>query len=191
MNDKYSVIYSDPPWRFWAGGNRNATRYYDCMKIEDIAALPVQDWAADDCALFMWVTFPTLHQAFQVIDSWGFEYKTCAFAWVKSKKSHNQHQAAFFPEDNFDSFMGCGYWTRANVELCLLATRGKPKRQSKSVRQVVFEPIREHSRKPDCIRNRIVELCGDVPRLEMFARQKTAGWDVWGNQTEKFKGDEE
>jgi len=189
MNSKYNVIYSDPPWRFAAGGDRNATNHYNCMKINDICALPVADWAADDCALFMWVTFPTLHQSFQVMDAWGFEYKTCAFAWVKSKKSLDVNQPAFFPDDNLDSFMGLGYWTRANVELCLLATKGKPKRESRSVRQVVFEPIREHSRKPDCIRERIIELCGDVPRMEMFARQTTPGWDVFGNQTDKFKGE--
>ena len=75
-----------------------------------------------------------------------------------------------------------GYWTRSNSELCIIATKGKPKRISRSVHQIIQEPVREHSRKPDCVRNKIVELCGNLPRIELFAREKTKGWDCWGDQ---------
>jgi site-specific DNA-methyltransferase (adenine-specific) len=110
-----------------------------------------------------------LPEAIKVIQSWGFKYKTVAFTWVKE----NKHKGYF---------TGLGYWTRSNPEMCLLATKGKPKRISKSVRQLVMDKRREHSRKPDRIRNDIVELCGDQPRIELFARQKAKGWDSWGNE---------
>jgi N6-adenosine-specific RNA methylase IME4 len=123
-----------------------------------------------NCVLFIWAIDPMLPQAFKVIESWGFTYKTVAFTWAKKNKK----------SEGF--FTGLGYWTRANPEMCLLATRGKPKRISKSVRQLVVDSRREHSRKPDRIRDDIVELCGDVSRIELFARQKSNGWDSWGNE---------
>jgi len=142
------------------------------MKLPDICALPVADIAADDCALFLWATYPNLQQAFEVIKAWGFTYKTVAFTWVKrNKKSPGW-------------FTGLGYWTRANAEICLLATRGQPKRISKSVRQIIDTPIERHSKKPGEARNRIVELMGNVPRIEMFAREKSDGWDVFGNEVD-------
>ncbi len=113
--------------------------------------------------------------------AWGFVYKTCAFSWMKARTS----QIDMF-RDDADASMGMGYWTRANSEVCLLGTRGKPRRLSAGVRQGIIEPRREHSRKPDCVPDRIVQLCGDLPRLEMFARTKRPGWDSWGNETEKF-----
>jgi len=173
-NKKYNIIYADPAWSFKTysnkGMSKSAEKYYSCMNIEDIKNLPVKDIASDNCILFMWITYPLLEKGFEVIKSWGFTYKTCGFCWVKKNKKSDS------------LFWGLGYWTRANQEICLLATKGKPKRFSKSVHQVVYEPIREHSRKPDCVRDRIVELCGDLPRIELFARQKTNGWDVWGNE---------
>jgi N6-adenosine-specific RNA methylase IME4 len=123
-----------------------------------------------NCVLFLWAIDPMLPQAFKVIESWGFIYKTVAFTWAKKNKK----------SEGF--FTGLGYWTRANPEMCLLATRGKPKRISKSVRQLVVDSRREHSRKPDRIRDDIVELCGDVSRIELFARQRAKGWDSWGNE---------
>ena len=105
-----------------------------------------------------------------VANAWNFEYKTCGFSWVKKNKKADS------------LFWGLGYYTRSNNEICLLATKGKPKRISSGVHQVVIDKIREHSRKPDCVRNRIVELCGDLPRIELFARQKADGWDSWGNE---------
>jgi len=172
-NKKYDIIYADPAWYFKSysskGEGRNATQHYDCMSINDICNLPVGNISKNDCVLFIWVIDPMLPQAFEVIKAWGFKYKTVAFTWVKENKSEGY-------------FTGLGYWTRANPEMCLLATKGKPKRISKSVRQLVMDKRREHSRKPDRIRNDIVELCGDLPRIELFARQQVDGWDNWGNE---------
>ena len=108
-------------------------------------------------------------EAFEVIKSWGFTYKTVAFTWVKTTVNNKYH-------------FGGGNWTRTNPEQCLLATKGKIKRISASVRNLCASKIREHSKKPDEIRYRITELVGTLPRIELFARQKTEGWDVWGNE---------
>ena len=171
---KYGLILADPPWayRVWSkkGAGRSAESHYPTMTIEDICALPVSELAAKDCILFLWVTFPTIREASSVIDAWGFQYKTVAFAWVKQNRKSDS------------LFWGMGYWTRANVELCLLATRGHPKRCSASVHQVITAPVEQHSKKPDEVRDRIVTLAGDIPRIELFARQVTPGWDVWGNE---------
>lgn len=135
--------------------------------------------------LFLWVTFPTLLESFEVIRAWGFQYKTVAFVWIKQNKKSD------------GLFWGMGYWTRANAEICLLATKGHPKRVSKRVHQVVISHIEEHSKKPNEVRNRIVELTGDVPRIELFARQTYEGWDAWGNEVQsdiafdKKNGDDE
>ena len=135
--------------------------------------------------LFLWVTFPTLLESFEVIRAWGFQYKTVAFVWIKQNKKSD------------GLFWGMGYWTRANAEICLLATKGHPKRVSKRVHQVVISHIEEHSKKPNEVRNRIVELTGDVPRIELFARQTYEGWDAWGNEVQsdiafdKENGDDE
>ena len=140
---KYGAIYTDPPWSFrnWSakGTGRNAISHYDCLDFKSLAALPVADLAADDCALFLWATDPLLPRAIELIQAWGFEYKTVAFYWVKLN-SAAKHDADFFT--------GLGYWTRANPEQCLLATRGKPPRQAKNVKRLVIEKRREHSRKP-------------------------------------------
>ena len=172
-NKKYNIIYADPAWYFKSysskGERRNATQHYDCMSISDICNLPIRNISEDDCILLIWVIDPMLPQAFEVIKAWGFKYKTVAFTWVKENKSEGY-------------FTGLGYWTRANPEMCLLATKGKPKKISKSVRQLVMDKRREHSRKPDRIRNDIVQLCGDLPRIELFARQRVDGWDNWGDQ---------
>ena len=174
-NKKYQIIYVDPPWSFKTYSKKgkekkSAECHYDCMTINDIYDLPVNTIAHDDCVLFLWVTFPLLQEGLETIKRWGFTYKTCGFNWVKKNK-------------NVDSwFWGLGYWTRSNSELCLLATKGKPKRISKSVHQVCDAKTLKHSEKPREIRNKIVELVGDLPRIELFARQKTEGWDVWGNE---------
>ena len=125
----------------------------------------------ENCVLFLWVTVPCLLEGLELINSWGFTYKTIGFTWIKTNKKSDS------------LFWGMGYYTRANTELCLLATKGKPlKRISKSVHQVVMSKIREHSRKPDEVRDRIVKLFGDLPRIELFARQQVDGWDCWGNE---------
>lgn len=168
---KYNIIYADPPWSYGAGGKkRNAKRHYPTMKPEEIYSLPVEEIADRDCVLLMWATFPNLHIALETIRRWGFEYKTCAFVWVKRNKKSPGY--AF----------GMGNWTRSNAEICLLAVKGNPKRVSASVRQVCDAPIMEHSRKPDEIRDRIVQLCGAAPRIELFARRYADGWDCWGNE---------
>lgn len=167
---RYAVIYADPPWRYNSKhhGHGGAEDHYPTMALQDIKAIRVP--ASDDCALFLWATMPLLKQAFEVIKAWGFKYKTTAFCWVKQAKSG-------------DGFVtGLGSWTRSNAEVCLLATRGRPRPVSHRVHSVVFTPRRRHSQKPDEVRERIVELMGNVPRLEMFARSRTPGWDVWGNE---------
>jgi len=172
--EKYSVIYADPPWtyRVWSskGAGRSAESHYPTMSIEDIRALPVAGLADKDCALFLWVTFPTLREAMTVLDAWGFTYKTVAFVWIKENRQTPS------------LFWGLGYWTRSNAEVCILATKGSPKRFSAGVHQVIMSPIEQHSKKPDETRDRIVKLMGDVPRVELFARQTAPGWDVWGNE---------
>lgn len=171
---KYKIIYADPPWTFKTysdkGKQKSPETHYPCMTIEDIYNLPVSEIADNDCILFLWVTFPLLKEGLETIKRWGFTYKTCGFVWVKRNKK----------SDSF--FWGLGYWTRANAELCLIATKGKPKRISNSIHQICDARVTKHSKKPDEIRDRIVELCGDVPRVELFARENTEGWDCIGNE---------
>jgi N6-adenosine-specific RNA methylase IME4 len=195
----FKAIYADPPWRFqtWdgrkfsggnqvredgsaiAGGSRGTP--YDTMTIDEIAALPVADLCAHSSVLFMWATWPTLPDALKLIDAWGFTYKTCGFDWMKA----DGRQPDMFAE-NVPVQVGMGYWTRANSEPCLLATRGKPTRINADVRMGIIEPRREHSRKPDCVPARIERLV-EGPYLELFARTQRPGWTVWGNQTDKFE----
>jgi N6-adenosine-specific RNA methylase IME4 len=172
----YGVIYADPPWTFSTysrkGKGRSAEAYYDCMTLADIKALPVAEWAANDCILFLWTTDPLLEKAFEVIRAWGFTYKTVGFYWVKLRKPDSLYNDSSF-------FTGLGFWTRANPEPCLLATRGTPHRLSANVRKLIVSPRREHSRKPDEAYARIEALCKG-PYLEMFARSSQPGWDRWG-----------
>jgi N6-adenosine-specific RNA methylase IME4 len=152
------------------------------MSLADIRALPVSDIAADNCALFLWVTDPLLPEGLKLMEAWGFKFKTIAFVWAKLNKSA---PPTLWTENDF--FTGLGYWTRANPELCLLGTRGKPKRVSKSVRRLVVSPRREHSRKPDEIAEKIDDLMGrDTSKIELFARTARIGWTTWGNDVAKF-----
>jgi len=172
---KYNIIYADPPWNFKTYSDKGKrAKYgwgsYPTMTDKDICNLNVEDITSKDCLLFLWITYPKLPLAFDVIKAWGFTYKTVAFTWAKQNKKSNGY------------WLGLGYWTRANAEICLLATKGHPKRINANVKQLVVSPRREHSRKPDEIRNNIIQLVGDLPRIELFARQKTEGWDVWGNE---------
>jgi N6-adenosine-specific RNA methylase IME4 len=180
----YGAILADPPWRFqpWSdkGKDRAPEQHYPTLDMVGLARLPIDALAADDCALFLWVTWPLLNDAMFVIGTWGFTYKTAAFVWTKA----HARQLELFRDDITDQ-MGLGYWTRANSEACLLATRGKPKRIDKGVRQAIIEPRREHSRKPDCVHGRIERLVAG-PYLELFARARRVGWDAWGNEVGKF-----
>lgn len=180
----YGAIYADPPWRFSTysdkGKGRSAEAHYDCMTLADIKAMPVAAWAARDAALFLWTTDPMLRHALEVIEAWGFTYKTVAFYWVKL----NRNRGGMFLEPR-DFFTGMGFWTRANPELCLLATRGKPRRRATDVAKLMLAPRREHSRKPDETYARIERLVGG-PYLELFARATQPGWDRLGNQAGLF-----
>lgn len=181
---KYGVIYADPPWRFRnfsrKGEGRNAVAHYDCMTLEEICALPVADLAAKDCVLFLWATDPLLPKAFEVMQAWGFTYRTVGFYWAKLNRSADPRA---FSTDDF--FTGLGYWTRANAEQCLLATRGNPPRLAKDVRRLIVSPRREHSRKPDEVYERIRRLAAG-PYLELFSRHSRPGWDCWGDQVGLF-----
>ncbi len=180
----YKVVYADPPWPFRTysakGKGRSAEAHYDCMSVEQIAALPVAGWAAPDAAVLLWVTRPLLERAFGVIRAWGFAYKSYAFTWAKLNPRRG------FPIGSEADFaMGCGYHTRANAELCLLATRGRPRRLSRGVRELIVAPRREHSRKPEEAYGRI-EALYEGPFLELFGRATRPGWDAWGAQAGLF-----
>lgn len=171
QDKKYQIIYTDPPWRYkdksksHGGG---AESHYPTLQTEDICQIDIP--AADDSVLFLWVTYPQLEEGLKVIKAWGFQYKTVAFTWIKTTLSNNP-------------LMGMGRYTRANAEVCLLGTKGKGcKRLDASVRNVQFYPRLRHSRKPSEFRKQIVRLLGDLPRIELFARQKVEGWDCWGNE---------
>lgn len=182
--NKYSVIYADPPWAFATysekGKGRSAEAHYGCLTFASLCEVPVRSWAADDCVLLLWTTDPMLTNALKLIEAWGFVYKTVGFYWAKLNTSASTDR---FTKDDF--FTGLGYWTRANVEQCLLATRGHPKRAKCDVRRLIVAPRREHSRKPDVIYDRIERLVAG-PYLELFARNSRPGWDGWGDQVGLF-----
>lgn len=174
--NKYSVVMADPPWNYndkANAGKRGAIHKYPCMTLADIKNLPVSTITDDNCVLFMWVTMPFIPKAEEVMNAWGFTYKTCAFTWIKMNKKSTD-----------TVFWGGGHYTRSNPELCLLGVKGKLPRISASVHSVIMSPVREHSRKPDEARERIVQLYGDVPRVELFARETNPGWISWGNEIE-------
>lgn len=177
-NKKYDIIYADPPWSYndkmrmqgSHGMIRGAECFYNTMSLQDIKSLPIQDISSENAILFMWVTMPLLDKSFEVMKAWGFNYKTCGFCWVKRTKNGKIH-------------LGMGHYTRGNAELCLVGTKKqKPKFLTRSLSQIVESEIRKHSQKPDEIRDKIVELCGDVSRIELFARSSAEGWDCWGNE---------
>ena len=180
---KYNIIYADPPWAYNKRTNTDtkfgggAMGHYDTMSIKDICKLPVENIADENCALLLWVTFPKLQEGLDVMKSWGFDYKTIAFNWIKVNKNNQK------------PFFGIGYYSASNSEICLLGVKGKMKPASNSVSQVVWEDISEdiiaardkHSKKPLIVRDRITELFGDIPRVELFARESSDGWDSIGN----------
>jgi len=178
IKDKYNIIYADPPWKYTDTlklQGQGALNHYDTLTQEELFALPINKIAQEDCVLFMWVTMPMLNEGLSLIKSWGFEYKTCAFAWEKLNPK------ALTP------FKGIGRWVMGNVEICLLATKGKPYKWRKTgVFQLIRSIRREHSRKPDEARDRIIDLMGNLPRIELFSREEIWGWDNWGNEMNKF-----
>lgn len=191
---KYAAILADPPWHFRARtalqvGNwtsrRDAEKHYAVMGIEDICAMPVKDLAAKDAHLFIWTTGPCLQQTFDVIKAWGFRYSGVAFTWVKLKRSHNPRQLRILPTAESDLHVGLGLTTRKNAEFCLLARRGNARREAKNIREIIMAPVREHSRKPDEVYDRVQRYCVG-PYLELFSRQQRPGWTCWGNEVDKF-----
>lgn len=176
MEDLYQIIYADPPWAYrdkrdthprLCGG---ASVHYPTMDMATLKSLPISYIAAENCMLFMWATFPNLPEALDLIAAWGFKYKTLGFSWIKTNTKNGK------------PFFGIGYYTKSNCEVCLIAVKGKPIKISNSISSVLIAPREAHSKKPDIVRDRIVELCGDIPRIELFSRHKVQGWDTWGNE---------
>ena len=176
---KYRIIYADPPWKYSSDPRSKrgiwglAQNHYKSMTLKELKGLPIEGLADRNSICFMWATFPILPHCIEVLESWGFKYKTVAFVWVKQNKIGTDIKK-----------YGLGWYTRSNCELVLIGRRGQFVRNSTKVQQVVLSPIREHSKKPEEVRGRILELCGDLPRIELFARQKVEGWDCWGNEVE-------
>jgi len=169
---KYQIIYADPPWAYlWGtgkdGGNFAPEKHYQTMSTEEICELEVKQLRDKNCALFLWGTMPALPDAFKVMEAWGFKYKTCAFSWVKIKKDGMP-------------LHGMGSYTKSNIEVCLLGMRGHIKSVDKTVPQILMHERIGHSVKPPIVRDRIVQLFGNISRVELFARQKTEGWDAIG-----------
>lgn len=200
MSKKYDIIYADPPWKFSnkkTGGSMKsgADAQYDTMTLADLKALPVESIASDNCVLVMWWVGSQPQEALDLVDAWGFTIKNMnGFVWVKLTK-------------NLLSFFGMGFWTRAGSESALIAIKGKPKAKNRGVRAVRYQGIMgaikdfleeaaylrhavvgRHSEKPAAFRDDIIQMCGNVPRIELFARHKADGWDVWGNEVESTKG---
>ena len=174
-NKKYQIIYADPPWQFTnkkTGGSMasGAANQYTVTSTEDLKQLDIESLCADDCVLIMWYVGAMPQDAIDLVNSWGFTLKNMnGFVWRKLTVK-------------LLDFFGMGFWTRAGSESAIIATRGKPKPASRSVRAVHSCVAGKHSQKPDKFRKLAVELCGDVPRLEMFAREAHEGWDVFGNE---------
>ncbi len=172
---RYGLIMADPPWSYenWSdkGEHKNASAQYDCMDLEAIKRMPVGHVADRDCVLWLWATNPLLDKAFEVMAAWGFKFKTAGH-WSKKTSKGNQ---AF----------GTGYILRCAGEPFLIGTTGEPW-TAKNIRSVIEGPVREHSRKPDEAFAAAEQLCGDVDRLEVFSRQERTGWDVFGNEIDKF-----
>lgn len=175
-NKKYAVIYADPPWEYKeSGGGRRGTAGlpYQTMTTDDICKLPIEDIAEDTSILFIWATFRKLEECLKVINAWGYKYYGLAFDWIKTTPKGKP-------------CYGMGYYTRQNNEVCLIGVRKSHKLRIKpcdrSISCVLMSERREHSRKPDEVRAYIERICGDVPKIELFARQYADGWDCWGNE---------
>lgn len=172
---KYSIIYADPPWKFRnkaTGGSMisGAESKYKCMALKDVKKLPIADICDKDCFLFLWWIAAMPQEAIDVVAAWGFQLKTMtAFSWIKQTKKLKDH-------------FGMGFYTRQQQEHCLIAVKGMPKVISHSVRQNVRAINEKHSQKPAIARDKIVELCGDLPRIELFARERAVDWDIWGDE---------
>ena len=178
VKKKYNIIYADPAWKYNSRANHKtrfrggADGHYDLMSMDEIKKLPLNELADKNCVLFLWTTFPYLEEQIKLFNHWGFKYKTLGFSWIKLNKKNGK------------PFFGVGYYAKSNCEVCLMGIKGRMKPVSNKISSVVISERREHSRKPDEVREKIVELFGDIPRIELFAREKVDGWDSWGNEVE-------
>jgi len=178
---KYDIIYADPPWEYKESGSIKNSRWmakqhYQTMNLDDICKLPIKDIKTDQAICFMWATFPRIKEALQVMESWWFIYKTVAFTWVKKNKK------------SWTNFWWMWAYTRANAEICLIWiskwTKATQIVKSHWVHSIIESPIEKHSKKPDIVRDKIVELLWDLPRIELFAREKIEWWESWGNEVD-------
>lgn len=178
-SNKYDIIYADPPWEYKQSGSVKkcrgmAKQHYNTMPINDICNLPIKNIKTDRAICFLWATMPNIAGALMAMQSWGFDYKTAAFTWIKTNKKSDT------------LFWGMGAYTRANAELCLIGisknTKAKQMVKRHDIHSVIMQPVKKHSEKPAIVRDKIVMLLGDLPRIELFARQKVAGWDCWGKE---------
>lgn len=206
---KYKIIYADPPWSFnnkKTGGSMKsgAGSHYSTMSLEEICSLPVKDITDDDCVLVMWWVGSQPIEALKVVEAWGFKIKTMTgFNWVKTTEDKQRNKridslinilSTGLKTNSFNILVealrafkmrldfGMGFWTRAGSECALIAVKGKPKRVKANIRSVIMAKKLKHSQKPSEVRDRVVSLCGDVPRLEMFAREPAFGWDSFGDE---------
>jgi len=173
---KYQIIYADCPWEYADPKGdlpRLGGKTYPTMSLGEIKQLPVQSITDENCALYLWATMPLLPEALEVIRAWGFRYINCGFTWVKLNSN------------SMGIYSGLGHWTNGNAELCLFGKKGILARKRKDIKQIILAPVLEHSHKPPEVRERIVALLGDLPRIELFARRKVEGWDCWGNEVER------
>ena len=174
---KYNIIYSDPPWQYKeSGGGKRGTAGlpYATMSQEELFELPINDISTDETILYMWATDPKLPKAIELMEKWGFKYKGVAYVWVKTNKKSDS------------LFWGMGNYSRKNAEFVLLGVRKNTVKTIKPLirnsHQIIMSKIEQHSKKPDIIRDEITKVCGDLPRIELFARQHVNGWDCWGNE---------
>lgn len=170
---KYQIIYADPPWSYQNGGvpQGGVDAQYKTMSLAEIKSLPIADISDTPSVLLLWATFPQLQEALEVMRAWNFKYKTLGFSWLKTNKDGTP-------------FFGIGYYAKSNQEVCLLGVKGKAHSlvKTNNISSFVSTGRTKHSEKPQIFRDKIVQLFGDIPRIELFARQKTEGWDVWGNE---------
>jgi len=184
-NKKYNIIYADPPWKYSSKSAVNNTsgseikslnEHYNTMSLEELKTLPIKNITEKDAVCFMWSTDSHINEALEIYKSWGFEYKTIAFNWIKTTTKGNFYK-------------NVAPWTMKSSEICLLGVKGRMSKYKKSnnIESLVFAERTKHSKKPQEVRNRIELLFGNLPRIELFARQKVDGWDSWGNEVEEEK----
>ena len=192
----FDLICPDPPWAYDGGGRPQGgvDAHYSTMTLDELAAMrpQLEAWMAPDCAVPMWATAPKLQDAFALGAAWGLEYVTTLLVWLKTKPRLQEGQLLLSVPTSFDALFHCGmgFYSRSATEYVLLFRRGRPPLpDDRTIGQVIAEPIREHSRKPDEAYHRLERLWPDARRLEMFARTRRPGWEAWGNQVDKFAGE--